>query len=349
MKYLLLMLLLVIPNLCAENLISVQKYKYFINTSTSLQDAITQYHESIIKPDIDLVFEFNSVTDGGDRDSGDYKSAFQTKDGYVPAIMSYSKIIAAYKNVAFINLQLGSDNANFRDIFEPETSDSSLLINFKALNDDLDIVLGINRHSEPGYDTINGTEYFSTTEEGKGSFNIVYSAIYKQINLNMLINSNLTPEQTIASYQFNTSYGSISPKVLVGINDEFNYLDTFVTYASKNKFKYQNVNLDASVKTRLIYDDGDSPAHNAFSGYIEMDKKFLKVLQFSVGVSQTNEYSIDYKFGYMASIGYGVSRFTRKGKKMEIYWGLSRNYYPNLQNLALIDQTLGLINVKIYQ
>ena len=339
--------------LYSADIITAKDYKYLVNTSSSLQDMITKYHTEISKPGRVFVADLDFITDDGDPKSGRYVNALETKDGSIPVVVADDEITVGGKNVVFFRREIGADDTDI------ENTDTTLAGRFKLFDDELDIVLGINHHNEVLFETVDGVEYFSNTLGTEGSNNIVYSVMYHQINLNMLINDELTVEQTIASYEFKTDIGSISPKIALGINDDNYYVDSYLTYQSKEAFSDRYLDIDAAFKFRYLEDTvGTKDNYTAYSGYVELEKVFFlrnngvhwlaQFLKFSAGVSTTNEFSKDNKVGYMLKAGLGLPKSFNENVKLHILWGISNNYYPDLQKIALIDQTVSTINIKIY-
>ena len=337
----LIMLITLTYALYSGNLITAKQYKYIAETSPSLQNMITLYHTEISKKNRDIVVDFDFTTGGGNEDTGEYENYFETKNGSVPAILSYDQIIVGGKNIALFHREIGADNnENY------EETDTTIAGRYTFFNDELDIVLGINYHAEPSFETVGTVEYFSTTLGQKGSSSIVYSVLYHQINLNMLINDEFTPEQTIASYKFITNIGTITPKIVLGLNDDNNYVDTYLAYAYKEGYNDNYQAINAVVKMRYLDDVEDTQRDTATSGYIEFEKMFF--LDFFAGVSTTNEFTQENKVGYMLKAGLAVPENLINDLKAQLLWGISNNYYPDLQKVALVDQTMSTINLKIY-
>ena len=338
--------------LYSADVITAKDYKYLVETSSSLQDMITKYHTEISKPDRMFVLDFDFITDGGDEDTGNYNNAFETKNGSMPVVIGYDEITIGFENFVFFRREIGADGTDI------ENTDTTFAARFKLFDDELDIVLGINRHNEVIFETVDGVEYFSNTLGTEGSNNIVYNAMYHQINLNMLINDELTVEQTIASYEFKTDIGSISPKIVRGINDDNNYVDFYLTYQSKEAFSDRYLDIDAAIKVRYLDDKVANDNSTEYSGHLELEKVFFirhnaqywiaQFLKFSAGVSTTNEFSKNNKVGYMLKAGLGLPKSFNENVKVHVLWGISKNYYPDLQKIVLIDQTVSTINLKIY-
>lgn len=336
MKYLI-SLTLSFSILAAQNYFTAEEYNVLNKTSPSLQDLIYDHHNLLEKNKYKIIFDFESTEDGSSKK--EYKNYFQTKDGYKGAELQLITLKAGGENFAIIGRQFGNTSNEVSSMVH----DYAFMYRKKLLSNNLDVLIGVNLHDEPKYETINNKKYFTT--EIETSLKLVSSIKIYNIDLGFETNNEQQVEKLLLAYDFDTKYGSITPKVIQG-KEPFKYYDSYLTYKTNNLFDDNGLYLSTMVKHRTIDDDVQyQDGVIAKSVNIEKYFKFLKIY---LGYSKSTEFTDNELTGSMYKIALSAPKEMRNKRQAEFYFGSSKNYYNDLVSIRMIDQELSLFGVKLY-
>ena len=308
----------------------------------ALQSLIDDYHENIKQNEGGVIFDFQSVTDGSEDVNGvsmGYKNYFQTRNGYVGAELQLITMKAGGEHFAVIGRQFGDDNL----AINARVHDYVFMGRFTLYDDNVDIMFGLNLHDESKYETINNVRYF--TFERADSVKYVSSMKIYNFDVSFELGEDMILEKAMLGYRFNTPYGSIYPKLILG-TESFEYYDSYLSYESGPLFDNSGLYFNAMIKNRTVSDSTYNDHSGVIAQVISVEKN-IGIFKLLFGYSGTTEFTKEELSGRMFKIGINMPKEMIGSGEAGLYFGRSENYYNDLASLRAIDQRLSTLGVSI--
>lgn len=337
--YKLLSLLGVFFALCTNSfaqpkVINPERYKWITQTSPSLNDYLYDYFDTFQNKKLRFFLHVDFLsTDGYDEkdeeQQGEY--SFATRDYDIKAKLIQGHMALGARELFFINsgIEVSTQDAENDGVLDFKEYALASYMKF----DSFDLLGSIVYKTRPGYETLDGIEYFKdSSSEGatSGSINLMGSFLF--LDTGIFVDAVSGLEKFYLELSQETPLGDISLRATNG-RLPFTYDNISLAYC----YKTEN-NLAFKLKSDYRSYDESTKKDGIVNTQLEIEKTFFKeFVLLRASFSSNREFSEKELYGYELYAQFGGFYFV----------GTSKNYSKDLARLPLEDENLFHIGLKL--